>query len=39
MRWYQRDPQFFTIVRKLQAYKPAFEAVKARLVLSLPDDF
>ncbi len=36
---YQRDPKFFAVWRTLQAYKDAFSAGHARLVLSPQDDF
>jgi membrane protease subunit HflC len=36
---FQRDPQFFSTWRTLQAYKDAFASGKSRLVLSPQDDF
>ena len=36
---FQKDPQFFSTWRTLQAYKEAFASGKARLVLSPQDDF
>lgn len=36
---FQRDPHFFEVWRTLQAYRTAFDAGKARLVLSPTDDF
>jgi membrane protease subunit HflC len=36
---FQRDPQFFSTWRTLQAYKDAFSAGKTRLVLSPDSDF
>ena len=36
---FQKDPQFFSTWRTLQAYKEAFAAGKGRLVLSPQDDF
>ena len=36
---FQRDPKFFATWRTLQAYRDAFSAGRARLVLSPQDDF